>query len=97
MLQPGIPTGSPRPRASEDAPWGAELEANMPRWTRRGERVLAEVVARNTGRLAWVPPAGTWPQLRLSYHVLSPAGQMLRFDGERVAMPPAPTFSNGIS
>jgi hypothetical protein len=34
-----------------------------------------------------VPPAGTWPQLHLSYHVLSPTGQMLRFDGERVAMP----------
>ena len=46
-----------------------------------------EVVAHNTGRLDWLPPTGTWPQLRLSHHLLTASGLLLRRDGERTLMP----------
>jgi hypothetical protein len=49
--------------------------------------VLAEVSARNTGRLEWTPPLGWWPQLHLSYHLLDAAGTLVRWDNERFPMP----------
>jgi hypothetical protein len=101
-LVPGPAKGAPRPRARAGRlldgvepvperpatpPWGATLEARVPESARRGEAVVAEVVARNTGRLDWLPPAGPWPQLHLSHHVLTTAGLLVRRDGERIPMP----------
>jgi hypothetical protein len=50
--------------------WCAELRAQMPSHARPGEVVVAEVVARNTGTMRWVPPWSTlWPRLGLAYRV----------------------------
>ena len=70
-LLPGPAAGAPRPRGRAGRllggvepvperpatpPWGATLEARVPRSAKCGEAVVAEVVARNTGRLDWLPP-----------------------------------------
>jgi len=75
------------PERPATPPWGATLEARMPESARCGEAVVAEVLARNTGRLDWLPPTGAWPHLRLSHHLLTAAGSLIRRDGERIPMP----------
>jgi hypothetical protein len=75
------------PEAPATPPWGAALEVRIPETAGCRTMVLAEVTAHNTGRLDWVPPAGWWPQLHLSYHLLSVAGALVRWDSERIPMP----------
>jgi hypothetical protein len=76
------------PAAPTTPPWGAALEVRMPETAGRRTMVLAEVTAHNTGRLDWLPAAaGAWPQLHLSHHLLSAAGALVRWDGERIPVP----------
>ncbi len=76
------------PERPERPPWGAVLEARMPDAAPAGDLVVGEVTARNTGRLAWLPPTGTsWPQLSLSYHLYTSSGALERWDGERIPVP----------
>ena len=75
------------PAAPTAPPWGASLEVRIPETARCRTMVLAEVIARNTGRLDWVPPGGGWPQLHLSHHLLRAVGGLVRWDGERIPVP----------
>jgi hypothetical protein len=79
--------GVVRVPAKPDAPsWGAALEVSMTPRVEAGGQVLAELQVRNTGRLAWMP-GGAWPQLHVSFHVLTPAGEIVRFEGDRFPLP----------
>jgi len=75
------------PERPATPPWGATLEARMPESAQCGEAIVAEVVAHNTGRLDWLPPACSWPHLNLSHHLLTSSGVLVRRDGERIPMP----------
>ncbi|HVO12839.1 MAG TPA: hypothetical protein VMX54_19010 [Vicinamibacteria bacterium] len=101
-LVPGPAAGAPRPRGRPGRlldgveaaperpatpPWQATLEARMPASVRCGEAVVVEVLARNTGRLDWLPPGSSWPHLNLSHHLLTSAGLVVRRDGERIPVP----------
>ena len=72
--------------ANELPPWSAKLVGtDMPATVRSGERVVVEVVLRNTGMLAWAPtytqwPATQWPMLRLSYHLSTADGRAVDRD-----------------
>ncbi|HXY41446.1 MAG TPA: hypothetical protein VEQ10_17350 [Vicinamibacteria bacterium] len=83
-LLAGVETVPERPATP---PWGATLEARMPASARCGEALVVEVLARNTGRLDWLPPGSSWPYLNLSHHLLTSSGLVVRRDGERVPMP----------
>jgi hypothetical protein len=78
----------PVPPAPARPPWRASLDVEMAREAVAGASVLADVTARNTGRLAW-EPFGAWPLLHLSYHVRRPDGEVVRRDGERFNVPRA--------
>jgi hypothetical protein len=82
-LVPGI---EPVPTAPAAPPWRASLDVRMAPRAAGGASVLTEVVARNVGPLAW-DAFGAWPDLRLSYHVRRPEGDVVLWDGERFALP----------
>jgi hypothetical protein len=77
----------PVPERPATPPWGASLEVHLPESAKCGEVIVAKVVARNTGRLDWLPPASPWPHLNLSHHLLTSAGLVVQHDGERIPMP----------
>jgi hypothetical protein len=81
-----IPDVLPVPPVPAAAPWGASLDVTMPRDAAEGAAILVEVNARNTGRLAW-ENGGSWARLHLSFHVRRANGEIVRFDGERFALP----------
>lgn len=83
-LVPGVCQVPPRPSLP---PWGAELEAWMPRSCPQGAQVQFEIAARNIGRLAWVTAGPGWPQLHLSYHLRDANGGMIQWDNTRIGMP----------
>jgi hypothetical protein len=82
-LIPGVLPVPPVPAAP---PWGATLDVTMPREAVAGAAVLVEVNARNTGRLAW-ETGGSWSRLHLSFHLSRANGDVVRFDGDRFALP----------
>jgi hypothetical protein len=80
---PGILPVPPVPAAP---PWGASLNVTMPHEVVAGGAVLVELNARNTGQLVWESSAA-WPRLNLSFHVRRANGEVVRFDGDRLALP----------
>jgi hypothetical protein len=83
LVVPGI-VAVPDARAT--LPWKATLDVSMPSEAVSGASVMAEVNARNLGRLAW-EPLSHWPILHLSFHVLNADGAAVRFEGERFSLP----------
>jgi hypothetical protein len=67
-------------------PWSAELSGQPPRRGRPGAPVVGEIVARNTGAIAWSCPGQGWTPVNLAYHVLGPTGETLLFDGQRTPL-----------
>jgi hypothetical protein len=67
-------------------PWGATLDVTMPSEAVARDEILVEVNVRNTGRLAW-ENGGSWPRLHLSFHLRRADGEVVRFDGDRFALP----------
>ena len=66
--------------------WKASLSiANFPATVAPGAFLLAEMVAQNTGTMAWLPLCGQWPILNLAFH-LSKNREMLQYDGPRFAV-----------
>ncbi len=83
-VQPGIHAAD----AAALAPWRAEVMAvTMPSTCRPGDRLIAEVSARNIGGLAWTPPDGLWPNLQLGAHVLHENAAVPAVDAARAPMP----------
>jgi hypothetical protein len=65
----------------------AIVSVDMPRTAQPGEMVLFEVVARNTGAVAWMPQAESVPLLALGNHLLDAGGNVVNWDWTRVGMP----------
>ena len=69
-------------------PWQSIIVCiDMPSLVSPGEAIIAEVIARNTGVLAWTPYAGDWPTLKLGYHLSECNGQLISWDGPRFSLP----------
>ncbi len=84
-----IPGVEPVPDAPTAPPWGAELPVRMPSTARCGAPVLAEILARNTGRLAWDTSGSGWPHLSLSYHLTGDNDAAVVEEGGRFGLPRA--------
>lgn len=56
--------------------WRAEVEVVMPASARPGELLEARALARNTGRLRWVPSEAQWPLLRLGLQIRHADGRL---------------------
>ena len=80
---PGVLAVPPAPQLP---PWGMALDVAMGAEATSGAPMLAEVVARNTGVLAW-ESGGTWPHVNLSSHLLRASGEVVSWDGERFPLP----------
>jgi len=74
------------PPVPKTAPWGATLDVRMADGARTGDMIMVEVVACNTGALAW-EAMSEWPQLHLSCHIRTAAGDDVQWNGPRVALP----------
>ena len=82
-----IPGIEPVPGVPTVPPWGAALKARMPSTAQCGAPVLVEILARNTGRLAWDTSGPGWPILHLSYHLTGEDGAGGLEEGERFRLP----------
>ena len=69
-------------------PWSATfIRWRIPQTGPSGATLTAEVLVRNSGRLAWCPPHSGWPTLQVGFHVLDDEGRVLRWDGDRTPVP----------
>ncbi|MDB5611424.1 MAG: Stf0 sulfotransferase [Bradyrhizobium sp.] len=79
--------------AANFPPWGVQIvSADLSPEARPGEHLVANVVARNTGVLAWSPPClhkadVQWPLITLSYHVIASNQGQQRQEGLRAVVP----------
>lgn len=84
-----VPGIEPVPEPPTLPPWGAALHVQMPTAARCGAPVLTEILARNTGRLAWDTSGSAWPHLSLSYHLTGEHDDAVVEEGKRFALPRA--------
>ena len=63
-------------------PLCARLTAEMPRVLAAGERIVADVLAFNSGELAWYPSSDAWA-INVAYHLRAPSRETRVWDGER--------------
>ena len=65
--------------------WGCQvLSAILPESVAPGERTIAEVTVRNTGKMHWAPQGRVRSaEINLSYHLLAADRELLIWDGER--------------
>ncbi len=68
--------------------WKAHIkEVRMPTKVRPGSPIVADVLVRNIGTMAWTVHLGKWPFLNLAFRLLDEASNLLRRDGPRFPMP----------
>lgn len=74
------------PPVPTSMPWGAALDVRMAGEAGAGRQISVEVLAANTGALAW-EAMSVWPQLHLSCHIRTADGENVQWNGPRVTLP----------
>lgn len=86
----------PARRYSPAPPWSAALDVRVASSAVAGQPLLVDVLAQNTGSLAWTPHAEAWPRLSLSFHLKTGDGELLEWDGNRIPVPRETLPGDGV-
>jgi hypothetical protein len=65
--------------------WGCKfLSIDFPQRVTASQTVVVTLQVRNMGSMAWYPQLNNWPILKIAFHIKSPTGDMIKWEGTRI-------------